>query len=132
MKVGILGAGISGIGAALLAKARNHEVWVSDGMEIPAERKKILAEHHILFEEKGHNIEKLADCDLIIKSPGIAHDHPVLQKLTDAGKKIIGEIEWAYLNATGKIIGITGSNGKTTTTGLCHHFLQSAGIDAAK
>jgi UDP-N-acetylmuramoylalanine--D-glutamate ligase len=132
MKVGVLGAGISGIGAALLAISRGHEVWVSDGMEIAAERKKILEEHHISFEEKGHNIERLADCDLIIKSPGIAHDHPVLQSLHNIGKKIIGEIEWAYLNATGKIIGITGSNGKTTTTGLCHHFLQSSGIDAAK
>jgi len=130
--VGVIGAGISGIGAALLAKSRGHTVWVSDGMEILPERKKILEQHHIPFEEKGHNLEKLVACDIIVKSPGISNDSPILQALSDARKEIIGEIEWAYRNATGKIIGITGSNGKTTTTGLCHHFLQSAGIDAAK
>lgn len=132
LKVGVLGAGISGIGAALLAKSRGHEVWVSDGMEIKAERKEILVKHHIPFEEKGHHLERLVACDIIIKSPGIANKSEILQALTDAGKEIIGEIEWAYRNVDGKIIGITGSNGKTTTTGLCHHFLQQAGIDAAK
>ena len=131
-KVGIIGAGISGIGAALLAKAKGHEVWVSDGAEITPERKKILEQHKIPFEEKGHHLEILESCDIIVKSPGIPHDSSVLQALTLAGKDIIGEIEWAYRNAVGKIIGITGSNGKTTTTGLCHHFLQSAGINAAK
>ena len=132
LKVGILGAGISGIGAALLAKSRGHEVWVSDGMEIKAERKEILNQHNIPFEEKGHQLERLVACDIIIKSPGIANNSEILQALSDAGKEIIGEIEWAYRNADGKIIGITGSNGKTTTTGLCHHFLHEAGIDAAK
>lgn len=132
MRIGILGAGISGTGAALLAKARGHEVWVSDGMEIKAERKTILNQHNIPFEEKGHTIERLVVCDIIVKSPGIPATSEVLQALTDADTEVIGEIEWAYRNATGKIIGITGSNGKTTTTGLCHHFLQCAGIDAAK
>ncbi len=132
MKVGVLGAGISGIGAALLAKSRGHEVWVSDGMEIKAERKEILEQHKIPFEEKGHDLERLVACDIIIKSPGIPNNSEVLRTLTDAGKEIIGEIEWAYRNAEGKIIGITGSNGKTTTTGLCHHFLESAGMKAAK
>ena len=132
LKVGILGAGISGIGAALLAKSRGHDVWVSDGMEIKAERKEILNQHSIPFEEKGHHLERLVACDIIIKSPGIANNSEILQALTDAGKEIIGEIEWAYRNVDGKIIGITGSNGKTTTTGLCHHFLHAAGIDAAK
>src|SRR5688572_4146951 len=130
--VGILGAGISGIGAALLAKSRGHEVLVSDGGEIAPERKKTLEQHHILFEEKGHSLEKLVACDTIIKSPGISNDSEILQSLKAAGKQIIGEIEWAYWNAEGKIIGITGSNGKTTTTLLCHHFLISAGINAAK
>ncbi|HZV71041.1 MAG TPA: UDP-N-acetylmuramoyl-L-alanine--D-glutamate ligase [Saprospiraceae bacterium] len=130
--VGIIGAGISGIGAALLAKAKGHDVWVSDGNEISPERKKTLNAHHIPFEEKGHNIEKLEACDIIVKSPGIPNDSSVLQALSNAGKHVIGEIEWAFLNQNGKIIGITGSNGKTTTTGLCHHFLVSAGMDAAK
>jgi UDP-N-acetylmuramoylalanine--D-glutamate ligase len=131
-KVGILGAGISGIGAALLARSRGHEVWVSDGNAIRPERKAVLEEHNIPFEEKGHNIERLAACDIIIKSPGIDNKSEVLQALMDADKEIIGEIEWAFRNAKGKIIGITGSNGKTTTTGLCHHFLHEAGINAAK
>src|SRR6187549_771542 len=132
MRIGVLGAGISGIGAALLALSRGHEVWVSDGMEISAERKKLLEENKIPFEEKGHNIDKLVACDLIVKSPGISNKSEILKALVDAGKEIIGEIEWAYRNAEGKIIGITGSNGKTTTTGLCHHFLQEAGMVAAK
>ena len=132
MRVGVLGAGISGIGAALLAKSRGHDVWVSDGMEISAERKKLLEENKIPFEEKGHSIDKLVACDLIVKSPGISNKSEILKALLDAGKEIIGEIEWAYRNAEGKIIGITGSNGKTTTTGLCHHFLQEAGMNAAK
>lgn len=132
MKVGILGAGISGIGAALLAKSRGHEVWVSDGGSILAERKAILQQHDIPFEEKGHTLERLVACDLIIKSPGIPSTSEVLVRLDQAGTEVIGEIEWAYRNTTGKIIGITGSNGKTTTTGLCHHFLHEAGIHAAK
>ena len=131
-KVGVIGAGISGIGAALLAKAKGHEVWVSDGAEITIERKKILEQHKIPFEEKGHHLEILESCDIIVKSPGIPHDSSILQALTLAGKDVIGEIEWAYRNAIGKIIGITGSNGKTTTTGLCHHLLHSAGIKSAK
>ncbi|MGB3077886.1 MAG: UDP-N-acetylmuramoyl-L-alanine--D-glutamate ligase [Saprospiraceae bacterium] len=130
--VGVIGAGISGIGAALLAKAKGNDVWVSDGNEIAHERKKTLEQHHIPFEEKGHSLEKLVACDIIVKSPGIANDSSVLQALHNAGKHVIGEIEWAFLNQKGKIIGITGSNGKTTTTGLCHHFLISAGINAAK
>jgi UDP-N-acetylmuramoylalanine--D-glutamate ligase len=132
MKVGVLGAGISGIGAALLAQSRGYDVWVSDGMEIKAERKEILEQHKIPFEEKGHQLERLVACDIIIKSPGIANTSEILMALTDAGKEVIGEIEWAYRNAKGKIIGITGSNGKTTTTGLCHHFLAEAGLKAAK
>ncbi len=132
MKVAILGAGISGIGAALLAKSKGHETWVTDAQEIRPERKEILHQHQIPFEEKGHHLERLLAADLIIKSPGIANTGELMMRLTEAGKEIIGEIEWAYRNADGKIIGITGSNGKTTTTGLCHHFLASAGIRAAK
>lgn len=131
-KVGILGAGISGIGAALLAKSRGHEVFVSDGGEIASERKEILEINNIPFEEKGHTLEILVACDTIVKSPGISNELKIVQTLRKAGSQIIGEIEWAYWNAEGKIIGITGSNGKTTTTGLCHHFLDAAGINAAK
>ncbi len=132
MKVAVLGAGISGLGAAILAKARQYDVLLSDGGEIPEERKNILNQHNILFEEKGHTLEKLVACDIIVKSPGIPNDSSILQALHVLEKEVIGEIEWAYRNVDGKIIGITGSNGKTTTTGLCHHLLVSAGINAAK
>ena len=132
LKVGILGAGISGIGAALLAKSRGHEVWVSDGSAISLERKTLLEHLFIPFEERGHDFERLVACDIIVKSPGIPNTSDILLALNNAGKEIIGEIEWAYRNANGKIIGITGSNGKTTTTGLCYHFLHAAGMKAAK
>jgi len=105
---------------------------VSDGGEITEERKEILNQHNIPFEEKGHTLEILVACDTIVKSPGIPNASPLMQSLMKAGKEIIGEIEWAYRNVDGRIIGITGSNGKTTTTGLCHHFLESDGIKAAK
>lgn len=131
-KVAVLGAGISGIGAALLAKSRGYEVLVSDGNVITAERKAILEKHKIPFEEKGHTLERLVACDVIIKSPGIPNDSSILRLLKIEEKEILGEIEWAYRNVDGRIIGITGSNGKTTTTGLCHHFLVSSGISAAK
>ena len=132
MRVGILGAGISGIGAALLAKSRGYDVWVSDDNEIKEERKRTLTEHQVPFEERGHHLEKLLSCDVIVKSPGIPNDSSVMQVLTKSQKEVIGEIEWAFRNADGKIIGITGSNGKTTTTGLCYHLLYEAGINAAK
>jgi UDP-N-acetylmuramoylalanine--D-glutamate ligase len=131
-QVGILGAGISGLGAALLAKSRGYAVWVSDDNEIRADRKQILEEQQIPFEEKGHHIEKLLACDVIVKSPGIPNDSSVMQVLTQSNKEVIGEIEWAFRHVEGKIIGITGSNGKTTTTGLCYHLLREAGIHAAK
>jgi UDP-N-acetylmuramoylalanine--D-glutamate ligase len=131
-KVGVLGAGISGLGAALLASSRGYEVVVSDSRTISEEGKKTLNEHKIPFEEKGHTIEILESCDIIVKSPGIPNDTEIILALLQQGKEIIGEIEWAYRNVDGKIIGITGSNGKTTTTGLCYHFLVEAGIRAAK
>ena len=132
LRVGILGAGISGLGAALLAKSRGYEVWVTDDNEIKEERKQTLREYQIPFEEKGHQIEKLLTCDVIVKSPGIPNDSSLMQILVQSSKEVIGEIEWAFRHANGKIIGITGSNGKTTTTSLCYHFLHSAGMNAAK
>jgi UDP-N-acetylmuramoylalanine--D-glutamate ligase len=131
-RVGIIGAGISGIGAALLAKARGYDVWVSDSGEIKEDRKQTLREHSIPFEEKGHQLDRLLNCDVVIKSPGIAHDASVMQALQTSSVEVMGEIEWAYRHAEGRIIGITGSNGKTTTTTLCYHFLHTAGLNAAK
>ncbi|HJW29375.1 MAG TPA: UDP-N-acetylmuramoyl-L-alanine--D-glutamate ligase, partial [Saprospiraceae bacterium] len=131
-RVGILGAGISGIGAAVLAKVKGYDVWVSDEHVIKPGYKQTLIDQQIPFEEKGHHLETLLTCDIIVKSPGIPNDSSVMQALLQSDAEVIGEIEWAFRHVKGKIIGITGSNGKTTTTGLCHHFLQRAGMKAAK
>ncbi len=131
-RVGVLGGGMSGVGAAILAQAKGHEVWVSDSGKIKADYKSILIVHKVPFEESGHDLERLVACDIIVKSPGIPNTSKIIKTLLEADKEIIGEIEWAYRYAKGKIIGITGSNGKTTTTSLCHHFLVSSGIRAAK
>lgn len=131
-QIGVLGAGISGLGAALLARKHGYKVWVSDGGAIDEARKRELQQHDIPFEEKGHDIERLASCDIVIKSPGIPRAGELVQALLQRGVEVIGEIEWAFRHTRGRIIAITGSNGKTTTTGLCHHFLREAGIHAAK
>lgn len=131
MKIVILGAGESGIGAALLAKKIGAEVWVSDGGTIKEKYKTTLVEHQLPFEEGKHSIEKFFDADVIIKSPGIPPTAEVVQTLREAGKSIISEIEFAYRHAKGSIIAITGSNGKTTTTALIYHLLNEAGKSVA-
>lgn len=132
MRVGILGGGISGVGAALLSKSKGHDVWMSDGGTIADNFKKQLENNHIPFEEKGHTIEKLENCDIVIKSPGIPRSSELITNLINKGVEVIGEIEWAYRHCEGQIIAITGSNGKTTTTNLCHHLLQYAGFNTKK
>ncbi len=129
MKVVILGAGESGVGAALLAKKNSYEVFVSDFGEIGKEFKKELNANKIAFEEGKHTEEKIFEADLIIKSPGIPDKVPVIQESLKRGINIISEIEFAAKYTEAKIIAITGSNGKTTTTKLIYHLLKTAGID---
>ena len=129
--IGILGAGESGVGAALLAATLNYDVFVSDFGEINPDSKTELKKYNVPFEESGHTFEKLIKADLIVKSPGIPQTAKVVQSLRTAGKEIISEIEFAFRHCKGKVIAITGSNGKTTTTMMIHHILQYAGIDAA-
>ncbi len=130
-KVGVLGGGISGVGAALLAKAKGNTVWLSDAGEIKKVHKETLQTYSIPFEESGHDFERLVDCDIIVKSPGIPATSQIIRDLIAAGKEVIGEIEWAFRHTKGRIIGITGTNGKTTTTLLCHYFLKQAGLNVA-
>jgi UDP-N-acetylmuramoylalanine--D-glutamate ligase len=130
MKVGILGGGESGVGAALLAKKNGYETYLSDANEIAEAFRAELILHEIPFEEKGHTLDRLDQMDVVVKSPGIPNDAPVVLALRAAGRNVISEIEWAYRHCSGKIIGITGSNGKTTTAMLCYHLLKSAGVDA--
>ena len=129
-KTVILGAGESGTGAALLAKSRGLEVFVSDHSLIKEKYKNELIQNGIRFEEGGHNISLLKNTVEIIKSPGIPDSVPLIRKANEKGIPVISEIEFAsrYTNAT-KIC-VTGSNGKTTTTSLLWHMMHTAGLNA--
>ena len=122
----MLGGGESGVGAALLAKKKGLEVFVSDYGAIADKYKKELDINSIPFEEKGHSIEKIETTELIVKSPGIPDTSEILTKLRLRHKEIISEIEFAYRYYDGKIIAITGSNGKTTTTSWIYHVLSQS------
>lgn len=128
--VGIIGGGESGVGTALLASKKGIEVFLSDYGNIEEAYKEELLKHKIPFEEKGHSLNKLKDFDIIVKSPGVPDKVDVIQKLNSMRKKIISEIEFGFYFADAPIIGITGSNGKTTTTGLIHHILDHAGVNS--
>jgi UDP-N-acetylmuramoylalanine--D-glutamate ligase len=132
MKIAILGGGESGVGAALLAKKLNFEIFLSDKGSIQEKYKEELIENAIPYEEGNHTFEKILQADEIIKSPGIPDKVPIVKAAVEQGIPVISEIEFAsrYVeNAV--IIGITGSNGKTTTTKLTYHLLQTAGLDVA-
>ena len=128
-KVAILGAGESGTGAAILAKKEGYEVWVSDFGTIKATYKKLLEKHEIAFEEGGHTEQKILDSDLIIKSPGIPETAGIVKQIREKSIRLISEIEFASWYTDAMIIGITGSNGKTTVTSLIYHILKNAGVD---
>ena len=124
----ILGAGESGVGAALLAKENKFKVFLSEYGTIKDKYKRELVNHDIPFEEGGHSLDKILVADLIIKSPGIPEVAPVIQEIRKAKIDLISEIEFASQFYKGKIIAITGSNGKTTTTLLTYHLLKEAGV----
>jgi UDP-N-acetylmuramoylalanine--D-glutamate ligase len=132
MMIGILGGGESGIGAALLAKQKGYQVFLSDSGEIAGERKEKLKQYQVLFEERGHTFEKLNNADLIIKSPGIPDSAPIVRQLVSENIEVVSEIEFAFRHQEGKIVAITGSNGKTTTTHLVFHMMRYAGLDVAE
>jgi len=131
-KIIILGAGESGIGAALLAKQQGYNVFVSDGGAIKEIYKAELINNNISFEENQHTEEKILQADEIVKSPGIPEKNELIQKIRKKGIPIISEIEFAYrYKGNSKIIGITGSNGKSTTTALIYHICKIAALDCA-
>ena len=131
-KIIILGAGESGIGAALLAKQQGYNVFVSDGGAIKEIYKAELINNNISFEENQHTEEKILEADEIVKSPGIPEKNELIQKIRKKGIPIISEIEFAYrYKGNSKIIGITGSNGKSTTTALIYHICKIAALDCA-
>ena len=131
-KIVILGAGESGVGAALLAKQKGFEVFVSDKNDIKENFRKELENAQIPYESGQHTEGSLLAADEIIKSPGIPDKVPFLKAAKAKGISIIGEIEFAYrFIGKSKIIAITGSNGKTTTTSLTYHILKNGGLDVA-
>ncbi len=129
-KIVVLGAGESGAGAAVLAKKEGFDVFVSDMSKIADKYKKLLDDHQIAWEEGQHTEERILAADEIIKSPGIPDKAPMVAKAIEKGIPIISEIEFAGRYTQSKMICITGSNGKTTTTSLIYHIFRQAGYDA--
>lgn len=128
-RIVILGGGESGAGAAVLAQKEGFDVFVSDLSAIKEPYKKLLDDHHIEWEEGQHTAEKILNANEIIKSPGIPKEAPMVQKLMQQGTPIISEIEFAGRYTHAKMVCITGSNGKTTTTSLIYHIFKTAGLD---
>lgn len=128
-KIVVLGAGESGVGAAVLAQKKGFDVFVSDSSPIKESYRSMLIQKGIEYEEGHHSEERILSADEIIKSPGIPNDAPMIIQLTEKGIPVISEIEFAGRYTDAKMICITGSNGKTTTTMLTYHLLSSAGLN---
>lgn len=128
-KIVILGGGESGVGAAILAKKKGLEVFVSDKGKIKEKYKNVLINIKVEWEEEKHTVTKILNATEVVKSPGIPDNAPLILQLREKGIPIISEIEFAGRYTQAKIIGITGSNGKTTTTLLTYHLLKKAGLN---
>jgi len=128
-KIAVLGAGESGVGTAILAKQKKYKVFVSDKGTISKKYKEVLLHNDIVFEEGKHTESKIFDADVVMKSPGIPDKVELIQKLLQKGIPVISEIEFASKFTDATIIGITGSNGKTTTTLLTGHILKNAKLN---
>jgi UDP-N-acetylmuramoylalanine--D-glutamate ligase len=128
-RIVVLGGGISGIGAAVLAKREEYDVFVSDSGKITDDNKRVLLNNDINWEENKHTFDKIINADEVIKSPGIADKVELIKNLKSQNIPVISEIEFAFRYTKAKIAAITGSNGKTTTTLLLGHILKKAGYD---
>lgn len=128
-KIVVLGAGESGTGAAVLAKLKGFDVFVSDLSAIGSQYLQLLEKYDIAFEARQHTEEIILRADEVIKSPGIPDKAPLMQKIVKQGIPIISEIEFAGRFTDSKMICITGTNGKTTTTSLIYHIIKNAGLD---
>jgi len=128
----ILGGGESGVGAAILGKKKGYDVFLSDGSSLKDEYRNELQQAGIAFEEGMHTVAKILNADEVMKSPGIPEKAAIVKKIRAQGIEIISEIEFAYrYKGDSKIIAITGSNGKTTTTTLIYHICKTAALDCA-
>ncbi|TMM56200.1 UDP-N-acetylmuramoyl-L-alanine--D-glutamate ligase [Maribacter algarum] len=125
----VLGGGESGVGTAILGKKKGYEVFVSDKGKIKDKYKKVLEHFEIDWEDETHTEDKILNADLVMKSPGIPDTVPLVVQLTNKGISVISEIEFASRYTDATIIGITGSNGKTTTTMLTNHIFKQGGLN---
>lgn len=128
-KLIILGGGESGTGAAILGKLKGFDVFLSDKGKLKDIYRKELMDHQIPFEENGHSHSRILSADEIIKSPGISDQNPLIQEIMSRNIPVISEIELASRYTNARLVGITGSNGKTTTTLLTYHLLKNAGLN---
>ena len=129
-RIVVLGGAESGVGAAVLAKVKGFDVFLSDNGKIKDEYLATLQKWDIPFEQGGHTPEKILNADEVVKSPGIPGTAPMIKALREQGTHIVSEIEFAARYDSAKKICVTGSNGKTTTTSLIYHLLREAGLDA--
>ncbi len=130
-KIAILGAGESGVGTAVLGKKEGFEVFVSDFGKIKEKYKQVLLHHEIKWEEEGHTETEILSADLVMKSPGIPETASIVLQLKEKGIKVISEIEFAFAFTNATIIGVTGSNGKTTVATMAHQILKDASKNVA-
>ena len=128
-KLVVIGAGESGVGAAVLGMALGMDVWLTDSGEIPAKYREMILERGIPYEEKSHTESRILDADICVKSPGVPPTVPLVRKITEKGIPVLSEIEFAGRFTDARMVCITGSNGKTTTTLLTYHILSDAGLD---
>tara|TARA_A100001015_G_scaffold32752_1_gene36309 strand:- start:1315 stop:2655 length:1341 start_codon:yes stop_codon:yes gene_type:complete len=129
--IAILGSGESGKGAAILAKKAGYQVFVSDLKKIPKQTKSLFKKLSIDYEENHHSIDKIIKAEKIIKSPGIDQKSDLIVEIRKSRNDIISEIEFGFSQTDSKIIGVTGSNGKTTTATMIYHILKKSGFDVA-
>ena len=125
----VLGGGESGVGTAILGKKKGYDVFVSDFGKIKNSYKQVLADYEINWEDEKHTEDLILNADVVMKSPGIPNKAPIVKKLLEKGILVISEIEFAAQYTNAVTIGITGSNGKTTTTMLCYHLLKEGGLN---
>lgn len=130
-KLSILGGGESGVGAAVLAQQKGYEVFLSDKGAIQPNYKNILNKYNIAWEEQQHSLDKIFAAETIVKSPGIPDDVPLIVKAIEQKIKVISEIEFAFPYTNSLLIGITGTNGKTTVTNMIYHILCNAGLSVS-
>ena len=128
-RIVVLGGGESGVGSAVLAKVKGHDVFLSDMGKVSEEYAAVLNRWEIPFEQGGHSEELILNADEVIKSPGIPSTAPMVRKISEKGIGVISEIEFAGRYDSAKKVCITGSNGKTTTTSLIYHLLKQAGLN---